>query len=63
MKVKDLIKQLKKMPKDAIVMQLWDGEPRTEINVVYLSKKGEVITSDFNEKCWSEESQPIDKII
>ncbi len=60
MKVKDLISELKKMPADAEVMHLWDGEARTTIQVVYLSKNGTVITADYGEVCYSSESRPID---
>ena len=60
MKVKDLIKELEKMPQDAEVMHLWDGEARTAIEVVYESKNGTVITSDFQQVCYSSSTRPID---
>lgn len=60
MKVKDLITELEKMPQDAEVMHLWDGEARTTIEMAYLSKNGAVITADFGEVCYSSESRPID---
>jgi hypothetical protein len=59
MKVKDLIEQLQKMPQDAEVYHLWDGEPRTRVNVVYVSKSGHVITADFSQDSDSTESRPI----
>lgn len=59
MKVSELIQQLQKMPQDASVFHLWDGEARTEINVVYQSKEGDVITADFDMACYSTGSRPI----
>ncbi len=58
MKVKHLIEQLEKMPQDAEVFHLWDGEPRTSINIVYECKSGQVITSDFDEICYSPNARP-----
>lgn len=56
--VKDLIKQLQEMPQESEVFHLWDGEPRTSINIVYESKNGGVITSDFGQPCYSENATP-----
>ncbi len=58
MTVKELIRHLKKMPKNAKVKQLWDGEARTEVNIIYLARNGEVITADYEEQCYSTESRP-----
>ena len=58
MKVKDLITALQAMPQDADTWHLWDGEARTEIEHVWLSKDGNVITADCNEPCYSTETQP-----
>lgn len=60
MKVKDLITELEKMPQDAEVFHLWDGAARTIIEVVYLSKNGTVITSDFGEVCYPTCDRPIE---
>lgn len=60
MKVRDLITELEKMPQDSEVMHLWDGEPRTTIEMVYLSRGGAVITADFGEVCYSTEARPVD---
>lgn len=60
MKVKKLIKKLKKMPKDAAIFHLWDGEPRTKIEMIWLSKGGDVITSDYGAVCYSTKARPID---
>ena len=60
MRVSELIYALKKMPQDAEVEHLWDGEPRTAINFVYLSKDGRVITADYNQDCYSTAGRPVD---
>lgn len=56
--VKDLIKILSGMPQDKRVYHLWDGEPRTEINVIYESKDGKIITSGYGEVCYSTRARP-----
>lgn len=58
MKVKELIKALQGMPPDAEVTHLWEGEPRTSIEVVYLARSGLVVTADYNQFCFSTESRP-----
>ena len=59
MTVEQLIIELKKMPNQkARVYHLWDGEPRTEINYIYHSRSGDVVTSDFSENCYSIENTP-----
>jgi hypothetical protein len=58
MTVKELIEELEKMPQEARVFHLWDGEPRTAINIVYESKNGRVITSDYSMVCYSDEARP-----
>lgn len=58
MTVKELIEKLKELPQNAKVFHLWDGEPRTAINVVYESKNGSVITSDYKELCYSTSARP-----
>ena len=60
MKVKDLIAALKEMPADAEVLHLWDGEPRTGIEYVWVSRGGNVITSDYGMVCYSTEDRPHD---
>jgi hypothetical protein len=60
MKVHELIELLKTMPKDARVFHLWDGEPRTEINAVWLSKKGHVVTADYDQYCYSNNAMPVE---
>lgn len=58
--VKDLIEKLKELPQDARVFHLWDGEPRTAINVVYETKNGEVMTADYGQVCYSSSARPKD---
>ena len=58
MTVKELIIELQKMPQDARVFHLWDGKPRTAINVVYETKNGKVMTSDFGMVCYSTDARP-----
>lgn len=58
MRVKDLIKALERMPPDAWVFHIWDGEPRTEIVHVWLSRGGDVMTADANQVVYSEKSRP-----
>lgn len=60
MTVQELIKALSKMPQDARVFHLWDGEPRTAINVVYETKNGKVMTADYEQVCYSDNAMPKD---
>ncbi len=60
MNVSQLISALKDMPADVEVYHLWDGAPRTAINVVYLSKEGTCITSDYEEVCYGTMQRPLD---
>lgn len=60
MTVKELIEALSKMPQDARVFHLWDGEPRTAINVVYETKNGKVMTADYRMVCYSTDARPKD---
>jgi len=59
MTAEQLIEELRKMPKDAKVLHLWDGAPRTEIQIVYLSREGDVVTSDYGQECYHEECRPV----
>lgn len=60
MKVNQLIEILKTMPPEAKVFHIWDGEPRTEINIVYLSKAGHVMTIDNHQPIYSKMALPED---
>lgn len=59
MKVKTLIEKLKELPQNADVYHIWDGEPRTKISVVYLSKGGDVMTSSINQVVYSNHARPV----
>lgn len=59
MRVEELIEELKKMPQKAEVTHLWDGSLRTDINIVYESKNGLVVTSDFDMVCYYTKYRPI----
>ena len=56
----ELIKALQSLPQDAEVFHVWDGEPRTGINHVWLSRGGEVMTADYGMPCYSDEHRPLD---
>lgn len=56
----ELIAELSKLPPDAKVWHLWDGELRTEINFVWLSKGGDVVTADYDQVAYSDDARPID---
>ena len=58
MKVSELIKELNNMPQDAKVSHLWDGATRTEINVVYFAKSGEVVTADYDQDAYDCADRP-----
>jgi len=60
MTVSELIKILQKMPPDAQVLHLWDGELRTAIEHVWLTRDGQVGTADFEEYCYIRASWPAD---
>lgn len=61
MTVAELIKTLERMPPDAEVWHLWDGRPRTTIELVWLAKTGEdVITSDYGMVCYEGLARPVD---
>ena len=59
MKVKELIELLKELPQESEVYHLWDGEPRTAIEVLWVSRTGSVITADFGEVCYDGDVRPV----
>ena len=59
MTIKELIFNLSRLPPEAKVVHIWDGEPRTEIQLVWLSKRGDVMTSDYDQVVYSNEARPI----
>ena len=60
MKVFELIERLRHMPSDADVLRLWDGELRTAIEHVWLSRDGVVGTADNDMVLYSGDSRPAD---
>lgn len=59
MTVQQLIDKLKDLPSDAHVMCIWDGEPRTSIDVCYLSKSGHVMLCDDSSYTYSYSATPL----
>lgn len=59
MTVVELIGLLNGLPRNARVMHLWDGEPRSEIEHVWLSKDGDVVTADHGDVCYSDGGRPV----
>lgn len=59
MQVKDLIKELQKMPPNAEVKHVWDGAARTDIDMVYLAQSGFVITIESDMVVYHDEDRPI----
>ena len=59
MKTKELIAALETMPPDANVTHLWDGEARTSIEHVWLSRGGYVVTADCEMSCYSDDTRPL----
>jgi len=57
-KVKELIAKLKEMPQEMEVWHVWDGEARTQLKHVWISRNGKVITADDGESVYSTESRP-----
>ena len=60
MKVSKLIERLQQMPLDADVFHLWDGELRTAIEHVWLSRDGVVGTADHDMVLYTGDARPID---
>ena len=58
MNVKELIQALEAMPQEMEVAHLWDGEARTNIALVWVARDGFVVTSDYDEVCYSEGTRP-----
>lgn len=59
MRVKRLKEILQTMPDDAFIRYIWDGEPRSDVQNVWLSKSGIVMISDDNSTVYQEDSIPI----
>ena len=48
------------MPMDAEVVHLLNGGARTEINLLWVSRNGEVVTSDYGQVCYEDCDRPKD---
>lgn len=59
MNVKELIEALERLPSNARVLQLFDGEPRADVNIAYKARNGCVILSDCREVCYQTEYRPL----
>lgn len=63
--VSELIEALKRMPADAKVSHIWDGNAYTQIKFIWLGRDGEVKTSDYNQFVYGDidrpECAPLDK--
>ncbi len=58
MPVWKLVLKLLFMPITAKVKHIWDGEPRTAINHIWLSHQGEVMTADNEEIVYTSRHWP-----
>lgn len=58
MKVSELIGILQRMPQDAEVWHVWDGEPRTAIAYVWETVDGRVLTADHEQVCYAMDDFP-----
>lgn len=60
MLVKELIAQLEKLPMDAQVYYVWDGESRTPCEAAYLAKNGRVVLVGEDESIYNSGDSPED---
>lgn len=58
MKVSELIDALKRLPADADVTLLWDGEARSEAEFAWLARGWYVVLSDADEVVYEEVDRP-----
>ena len=63
MTARELIFRLSRLPDNARVYHLWDGEARTEIEFVWESKDGSIVTSDFAQHCRDENKIPVGEFL
>lgn len=59
MNVKELIEQLQKLPSEAKVYMIWDGEPRNPVEIAYLSKSGHAMVVGSTEIVYQDKFTPI----
>ena len=60
MNVRVLISALSSMPLETKVVCVWDGEPRSDIDDLWLAKDGYVVLISKNESCYSDGARPKD---
>jgi len=58
MKVKDIIKFLNTVDQEKEVWHVWDGEPRSKIEAMWVARNGNIISGPIGEPVYSEESRP-----
>jgi hypothetical protein len=58
MKVKKLIEKLQKLPENAKVEIIYDGEPRMSVDLVFESVSGKIIIMGYNEPIYTEKYYP-----
>lgn len=58
MKTSELIKALQQMPPEADVGYLWDGAVRSAVQVVYLSREGQVVLADYDNVVYHDDERP-----
>ena len=58
MKVRELIAQLSKLPPDAKVAYVWDGEARSEVEYVWLARSGDVLLAYGDAVVYETENRP-----
>lgn len=59
MKVRELIEKLSALPQDANVGIIYDGANRIDLEIVWLSHKGDVVVSARDTFVYYEEDQPV----
>jgi len=59
MNVRELIDALKDLNPEAKVGMVWDGANRTDVDVVYMSRSGEVCLSWFGQTVYETEDRPV----
>jgi len=58
MNVKQVIEQLQTLPKDANVFYVWDSEPRSEVEEIYVAQSGKVILKTEDDVVYNENEKP-----
>lgn len=59
MNVKELRKELANLPDEAVVFCIWDGEPRSLITNVWLSRDGRAMLCSSYAVVYSSEARPV----